>query len=147
MIKQTPPSANPTGKLIGGILLLAITVILGIAASNLINDSNHYTSTGSDPDPNATVTCNGVPMSTDQECQHIEKPSGATFTYTYAEQQSYQAQQRIYDAEHQSKGGQQNIGLLLVIVALFCGGAGVSLIAQYRKGRQGWQAPRPPGRF
>jgi hypothetical protein len=81
-----------------GFIMLAITIHNNIDAQvQKWNTPLKVT----DPNPNAPVTCDNVPMSPGDICDHITTlPSGNQFTlhYSYEEQKQYQAQARL-DAE------------------------------------------------
>lgn len=59
----------------------------------------------SDPNPKATVTCDGQPMTREQVCDHQVVLTMANETlpagsYTYDQQKQYQQEQRIQDAQN-----------------------------------------------
>ncbi|HEX7734119.1 MAG TPA: hypothetical protein VF458_04635 [Ktedonobacteraceae bacterium] len=143
-MQQTPPSST-AGKTLAGIVLLVIALFCVIGANNILSAANNVTAnTATDPDPNAPVTCDGQVMSPGDTCDHII--SGATFHYSYDEQQSYQASNRTSDAKIQSSDSQKNPGYILLIVALFAALFGLGLLSQARKVRQAYRQ-RNPVRF
>lgn len=140
-MQPTPPPST-AGKTLAGIVLLVITVICVIVANNILTTANNVTAnTATDPDPNAPVTCDGQVMSPGDTCDHII--SGATFHYSYDEQQSYQAENRTTNAQIQSSDGQKNVGYVLLLVALFAAIFGLGLLGQARKDRQAYRLRNP----
>lgn len=87
-----------------GFIILAITIHNNIDAQ--VRQWNNSLVKATDPHPNAPVTCDNVPMSPGDICDHITTlPSGNQFTihYSYDEQKQSQAQARL-DAENTRLG-------------------------------------------
>lgn len=106
---STPMRVRASTMLVGlvvaifGVLLVVFAFYLNFSEINALEASKQVqlkaipSGTPTDPDPNATVTCNNVPMTLNEVCDHILTINGSSTktTYSYTEQQVYQHQARI----------------------------------------------------
>lgn len=81
-------------------LIFLINAFTGYLTSSAAQDAQ---SVVSDPNPQATVTCDGQPMTQDQACDHqivtVNDQTLPAGSFTYEEQKQYQQDQRIQDAK------------------------------------------------
>ena len=166
ILQQDPtPATAKTGSkgafVLSGILflLLGAALITFAVYSNNIDNAMFQaavtpvpTDTPIDPDPNAPVTCDNVPMSPGDECDHILTINGASTTskYSYAEQKEYQSEQRIQkilsEREHQRMVQNERqkpifsffgcLSMVSCLAGLIVGMFGLTLFAKRRSQRK-----------
>jgi hypothetical protein len=95
---------NASCTFLSGFITLLISVgliTLAIYTHNVADEQTKAQNApivANDPDPNTPVTCDDVPMSPNNICDHIITSGNGgqvTLHYSYEEQQQYQANQRI----------------------------------------------------
>lgn len=120
-MRQTPPPAKSQRSRLLIVLVCALISVALIGPSYFLNniaDTIYQaslkpipTGTPDDPDPNAPVTCNGVPMSPSDKCEHtliINGQAGLPADFTYEEQKQFQKQSRLEQVVMQREKLQQD---------------------------------------
>lgn len=106
-MQKTPPRTKSQSSTLSTGLICALICAVLVGLSYFLNNTENAiyqasmkpipTGTPDDPNPNAPVTCNGIPMSLTDKCQHtliVNGNAGLPADFTYEQQKQYQQELR-----------------------------------------------------